>query len=149
MAYQVKRQVKEYEDLELVDANGVVKDVIRVKLNDSDMIANVNKKYIDLVKAQDYCSRLKADGNPSPEDMAEATEKLGQCVINLYEAAFGEASAKKILDFYEGRIVEMIQEVNPFLMEVVIPKARKIAQNNRKGIIASYSRKQRRSLLRK
>ena len=149
MAYQAKRQVKEFEDLELVDANGVVKDVIRVKLNDSDMIANVNKKYIDLVKAQDYCNRIKSDGQPSSEDMAEATENLGQCVISLYEAAFGAENAKKILDFYEGRIVEMIQEVNPFLKDVVIPNARKIAQNSRKGIMGAYNRKQRRSLLRK
>lgn len=149
MAYQVKRQVKEYEDLELVDENGVVKDVIRVKVNDSDMIANVNKKYIELVKAQDYCNRLKGEEKLVPEYMAEATERLGQCVIDLYEAAFGETNAKKILDFYEGRIVEMIQEVNPFLLDVVIPKARKIVQNNKKGIMGSYNKKQRRSLLRK
>lgn len=149
MAHQVRRQVREYEDLELLDENGTVKDVIRVNLNDSDMIANVNKKYIELVKAQDYCNRLKGEEKLVPEYMEEAIERLGQCVIDLYESAFGETNAKQILDFYEGRIVEMIQEVNPFLLDVVIPKARKIVQNSKKGIMGSYNRKQRRSLLRK
>lgn len=46
-----------------------------------------------------------------------------------------------ILDFYGNRYVEMCQEVVPFITQIVIPEVRKIAKQNKKAVLARYSRR--------
>ena len=136
MAYQIRRQDPEIEELQLVNRDGSVAETLEVALNGADLAERVSKEYVNLLNAQSYANDPKT--GKDPESMAEAVEKLGNCVIDLYNAALGEENTRKILDFYNGRTLEMIQEVNPFVIDVVIPKARKIAQQNRKAARASY-----------
>ncbi len=58
----------------------------------------------------------------------------------------GREDAKTILEFYDTRYIEMCQEVIPFITDIVIPQVRKIAQSNKKQVLKSYNRKQRRAL---
>lgn len=136
MAYQIRRQDPEIEELQLVNRDGSVAETLKVALNGADLAERVSREYVNLLNAQSYANDPKT--GKDPEGMAEAVEKLGNCVIDLYNAALGEENTRKILDFYNGRTMEMIQEVNPFVINVVIPKARKIAQQNRKAAMASY-----------
>ena len=68
---------------------------------------------------------------------------LGEAVIHLMEAVFGEDNAKLILDFYGGRYLEMCREVVPFITRVVLPQVRKMAQESRKQLRKEYDRKRR------
>lgn len=139
MAYQIHRQDQDIEELQLVNPDGSVAETLKITLNGADLAERVSRDYVKLLEAQSYANNPETGNDPAR--MAEATEKLGTCVIDLYNAALGEENTRKILDFYEGRILEMIQEVNPFVINVVIPKVRKIAQQNRKAARKSYSQR--------
>ena len=59
---------------------------------------------------------------------------------------FGKDDTAIILDFYENRYVEMTKEVVPFITQVVVPRCIEIRNENKKGILKGYNRKQRRAL---
>ncbi len=143
MAYQAKRRKKETEDLELINEQGEVETVIHVQLDDSEMVRKVSKRYVEMYKAQVHIADMKTE-EMSPEEFVEATEWLGKCVMNLFEAVFGEEDAERIQDFYKGRLIEMCREITPFIIEVVLPRAEKISQVQRKRVASSYGRKARR-----
>ena len=81
--------------------------------------------------------------------MEGCVETLGRTVVDMLEAVFGAEDAKVIVDFYEGRYLEMCKEVLPFITQCVIPRCNEIKKENQKSILQSYNRKQRRALFRK
>ena len=125
MAYRAKRSKRFTEEFELEDENGNVVKTLQVSLDADDMVAKLNRKYTALV------------------------ETLGRAVVDMLEAVFGAEDAKVIVDFYEGRYLEMCKEVLPFITQCVIPRCNEIKKENQKSILQSYNRKQRRALFRK
>lgn len=151
MAYQAKRKAAYTQDFELVDENGNVAHRLSVALDPGSVIEKLNQKYIALVRAQRETSSVETNiqegslnGN---EEFGRAYETLGRASVDLIEAVFGSEDTKIILDFYNGRYVDMISEVAPFITTVVIPDLRRIIQENKKEILNKYNRKQRRAIL--
>lgn len=151
MAYQAKRKATYTQDFELVDENGNVAHRLSVALDPGSVIEKLNQKYIALVKAQRETSSVETNiqegslnGN---EELGRAYETLGRASVDLIEAVFAPEDTKIILDFYNGRYVDMISEVAPFITTVVIPDLRRITQENKKEILNKYNRKQRRAIL--
>ena len=143
MAYQAKRRKIYEEDFQLLDENGNVVHSLRVSLDADSMVAKLSEKHVALVNA------LKNIQNAKNATSENALTILGNTVIDILEAVFGQEDAKTILDFYENKYVEMCQEVIPFVTGVVIPEVRKIAQANKKQVLSQYNRKQRRALKRR
>ena len=134
MAFKLKR-FKKTESLELVNEEGATEKVITVRLDKAGLAMNASKKFVEIQRL--LAMAEKARGKENEEELVT---KLGQTVIDFFEAIFGEEDTKTILEFYEGNYIEMVLEVVPFIQEKILPVSRAIAQQKRRTAITSYSR---------
>ena len=140
MANQAKRRKHFEENFELADEQGRVVKTLAVKQDADDIVGKVHRKYTALTKALSDTADLQRKAAEGQE-AAEAIEILGEAVVSLMEAVFGPEDTKTITEFYEGRYIEMTQEVLPFITKVVIPRCMEIKKENQKRILQSYDRK--------
>ena len=138
MAYQAKRTRVFKEEFQLIDEDGKIVKTLFVELDPSIMAQNLSRKYVDLQRA--LVAVEKAETNK--ENMYET---VGKSMREIMETVFGVEGAKTIVEFYSERYIEMCREVLPFVSEIVIPQVRKLAQENRKNIVAGYNRKSKRT----
>lgn len=146
MAYQAKKHKRYREDFELVDDSGNVVHTLYIDLDADDVVSNINRKYTAVVRAIAETEQIKRK-NENNESLQDAIETLGRAEIDLIEAVFGEDNTGIIVEFFEGRYIEMAKEVIPFITTVAVPKITEIAKENKKQILSGYNRKQRRNLL--
>lgn len=138
MAYQAKRKKLYTEDFELTEEDGRVIHTLHVSLDPDSMAVKLSEKHAALVRALSDINKISEGEN------GDALEKIGNAVTDILEAVFGQEDAETIIDFYQGRYIEMCKEVIPFVTDVVVPQVRSLARENKQSIIASYNRKQRR-----
>lgn len=148
MAYQAKRSKKYVEDFELVDAEGNIKHTLHISLDADDMTVKINRKYAALTRALSETTEAKRKVETA-EDLQGVFETLGNAMVDLLQAVFGEENAKILLDFYEDSYIEMSREVLPFISNVVIPRMIEIRKDNQKALLGKYNRKQKISFLRR
>ena len=148
MAYQAKRSKKYVEDFELVDAEGNIKHTLHISLDADDMTVKINRKYVALTRALSETTEAKRKVDTA-EDLQGVFETLGNAMVDLLQAVFGEENAKILLDFYEDSYIEMSREVLPFISNVVIPRMIEIRKDNQKALLGKYNRKQKISFLRR
>ena len=148
MAYQSKRSKKYVEDFELVDAEGNIKHTLHISLDADDMTVKINRKYVALTRALSETTEAKRKVETA-EDLQGVFETLGNAMVDLLQAVFGEENAKILLDFYEDSYIEMSREVLPFISNVVIPRMIEIRKDNQKALLGKYNRKQKISFLRR
>ena len=148
MAYQARRSRKLYEEFELVDENGDVVHTLKVSLDADDMVVAINRKYTALTRALTETTEAQRKAKDKKE-LEECMETLGRAVLDLIEAMFGEENGKILVDFYEGRYLEMSREVLPFISQVVIPRLVEIRKDNQKNVLRKYNRQQRRHFLKR
>lgn len=148
MAYQAKRSKKYVEDFELVDAEGNIKHTLHISLDADDMTVEINRKYVALTRALSETTEAKRKVETA-EDLQGVFETLGNAMVDLLQAVFGEENAKILLDFYEDSYIEMSREVLPFISNVVIPRMIEIRKDNQKALLGKYNRKQKISFLRR
>ncbi len=137
MAYQARRKKLYTEDFELAEEDGRVIHTLHVSLDPDSMAVKLSEKHAALVRALSDINKMK-------EENIGALEKIGNAVTDILEAVFGQEDAETIIDFYQGRYIEMCKEVIPFVTDVVVPQVRSLAKENKQSIIAGYNRKQRR-----
>lgn len=148
MAYQAKRSKKYVEDFELVHAEGNIKHTLHISLDADDMTVKINRKYVALTRALSETTEAKRKVETA-EDLQGVFETLGNAMVDLLQAVFGEENAKILLDFYEDSYIEMSREVLPFISNVVIPRMIEIRKDNQKALLGKYNRKQKISFLRR
>ena len=148
MAYQAKRSKKYVEDFELVDAEGNIKHTLHISLDADDMTVKINRKYVALTRPLSETTEAKRKVETA-EDLQGVFETLGNAMVDLLQAVFGEENAKILLDFYEDSYIEMSREVLPFISNVVIPRMIEIRKDNQKALLGKYNRKQKISFLRR
>lgn len=59
-------------------------------------------------------------------------KKLGYAVIGVMNVVFGEKNAEKLIAFYGSNYIELIQDVMPFITDVVKPQFEKEMKQRRK-----------------
>lgn len=138
MAYQAKRKKLYTEEFQLVDETGAIVHTLQVALDPDSMVRKLSEKHLALIHALEQVQGINVQTEPG-----KGLKTLGNAVNDLITAVFGDEAAGTILDFYDGRYVEMCDEVVPFITQVVVPHVRRIAQENRRQIAASYGRKKR------
>lgn len=148
MAYQAKRSKKYVEDFELVDVEGNIKHTLHISLDADDMTVKINRKYVALTRALSETTEAKRKVETA-EDLQGVFETLGNAMVDLLQAVFGEENAKILLDFYEDSYIEISREVLPFISNVVIPRMIEIRKDNQKALLGKYNRKQKISFLRR
>ena len=136
MAYQAKRKKLYTEEFQLVDENDTIVHTLHVALDPDGIARKLSEKHMALVNAIQAVSKVDMQTKPS-----EALEAVGNTATDLLEAVFGTDDARTIIEFYDGRYMEMCIEVIPFVINTVIPTVRRMAQDNKKAIASGYSRR--------
>lgn len=141
MAYQATRRKKCVETLELIREDGKREKIIEVEITAGKFAKDLSREYVNLVRAQRKVQDMQALEDQEAGTLADAYEQLGAAVITMMKTVFGKEDTQTIMGFYENDYVEIVQQIMPFIINVILPKAREIAQENRKQILAQYDRR--------
>lgn len=127
--YQIRRQSKITETLQLCHADGTVAETIEVNINVDQLGSRINKAYELVGIAQNTLQR-------DPHD-PKLMEEYGNAIIALFRAIFGDENAEKIISFYEGNESEMLLDIFPFLNDVILPAVREASAHRKEQLEAA------------
>ena len=118
MAYKIKQEKIECEDLEIELADGTVKTYHPVLSADSAV-----KEYRDMMN-----NFNKVDFNNIQGDMYET---LGKVVVQLLNMLFDEEQTIDMLKTFQNRYVELLTALFPYLEEVIKPYIDKLNEDRK------------------
>ena len=124
--YQLKKDVPFEDDIELLDESGKVVRTIHVSLCMNKLLGRYNET-INALKAAEIAI------DPKDEQSLEA---YGQIVMQLLRLIFG-ADADVILAHYEGRYLEMLDNIMPYIFHTVGPELRKLSRQRMDALKAA------------
>lgn len=146
MAYQIGRAKTVQETLDLVDANGKVVKKITVKLDADSIAADFARCYNEVIRKEKIVRDLPKAAEESPVQMSEidaekfnaAIEAFGSSILDLFGLIFGADQTQEILEFYDGKMMEMATQVVPFVVDVVTPAIKKANEQRMKQLGKNY-----------
>lgn len=115
--YQLKKDVPFEDDIELLDESGKVVRTIHISLCLDKLLGRYNET-VNAMKAAEIAI------DPKDEQSLEA---YGQIVMQLLRLIFG-ADADVILAHYEGRYLEMLDNIMPYIFHTIGPELRKLSR---------------------
>lgn len=124
--YQLKKNVPFEDDIELLDESGKVVRTIHVSLCLDKLLGRYNET-INALKAAEIAI------DPKDEQSLEA---YGQIVMQLLRLIFG-ADADVILAHYEGRYLEMLDNIMPYIFHTIGPELRKLSRQRMDALKAA------------
>lgn len=139
MAYKIRKSSHITEDLELLGDNGEVEKVISVDIDISRIMTGCRGMEITLLNLQKEAKKKQT---------AEAVSNFGKAVVEFFYMIFGEDNTKEMLDFFDGKYVDMFIQVMPFYYDVIKPALEIEIKNKRSDLASnhSFTRQQRRRL---
>ena len=124
--YQLKKNVPFEDDIELLDESGNVVRTIHISLCLDKLLGRYNEA-INALKAAEIAI------DPKDEQSLEA---YGQIVMQLLRLIFG-ADADVILAHYEGRYLEMLDNIMPYIFHTIGPELRKLSRQRMDALKAA------------
>ena len=124
--YQLKKDVPFEDDIELLDESGNVVRTIHISLCLDKLLGRYNET-INAMKAAEIAI------DPKDEQSLEA---YGQIVMQLLRLIFG-ADADVILAHYEGRYLEMLDNIMPYIFHTIGPELRKLSRQRMDALKAA------------
>ena len=124
--YQLKKDVPFEDDIELLDESGKVVRTIHVSLCMNKLLGRYNETVNALKSAE-----IAID----PKD-ERSLEAYGQIVMQLLRLIFG-ADADVILAHYEGRYLEMLDNIVPYIFQTIGPELRKLSRQRMDALKAA------------
>lgn len=124
--YQLKKSVPFEDDIELLDESGNVVRTIHVSLCLDKLLGRYNET-INALKAAEIAI------DPKDEQSLEA---YGNIVMQLLRLIFG-ADADVILAHYEGRYLEMLDNIMPYIFHTIGPELRKLSRQRMDALKAA------------
>ena len=124
--YQLKKNVPFEDDIELLDESGKVVRTIHVSLCMNKLLGRYNET-INALKSAEIAI------DPKDEQSLEA---YGQIVMQLLRLIFG-ADADVILAHYEGRYLEMLDNIMPYIFHTIGPELRKLSRQRMDALKAA------------
>ena len=124
--YQLKKDVPFEDDIELLDESGKVVHTIHISLCLDKLLGRYNET-VNALKAAEIAI------DPKDEQSLEA---YGQIVMQLLRLIFG-ADADVILAHYEGRYLEMLDNIMPYIFHTVVPELRKLSRQRMDALKAA------------
>lgn len=113
MAYTIKRRKTLTEQLILESNDSNEKLVIDININLDSALKEFTKRFRSVEVAM-----INIQKGINEDDYTT----LGMLVLNLFTIVFGEENTKKICDFYTDNYTEMLEDVLPFITNVIKPK---------------------------
>ena len=124
--YQLKKDVPFEDDIELLDESGKVVHTIHISLCMNKLLGRYNET-INALKAAEIAI------DPKDEQSLEA---YGKIVMQLLRLIFG-ADADVILAHYEGRYLEMLDNIMPYIFHTIGPELRKLSRQRMDALKAA------------
>ena len=124
--YQLKKDVPFEDEIELLDESGKVVRTIHVSLCMNKLLGRYNET-VNALKAAEIAI------DPKDEQSLEA---YGQIVMQLLRLIFG-ADADVILAHYEGRYLEMLDNIMPYIFHTIGPELRKLSRQRMDALKAA------------
>ena len=124
--YQLKKNVPFEDDIELLDESGKVVRTIHISLCLDKLLGRYNET-VNAMKAAEIAI------DPKDEQSLEA---YGQIVMQLLRLIFG-ADADAILAHYEGRYLEMLDNIMPYIFHTIGPELRKLSRQRMDALKAA------------
>ena len=124
--YQLKKTAPFEDDIELLDESGKVVRTIHVSLCLDKLLGRYNET-VNAMKAAEIAI------DPKDEQSLEA---YGQIVMQLLRLIFG-ADADVILAHYEGRYLEMLDNILPYVFGTIGPELRKLSRKRMDALKAA------------
>ena len=124
--YQLKKDVPFEDDIELLDESGKVVRTIHVSLCMNKLLGRYNET-VNSLKAAEIAI------DPKDEQSLEA---YGQIVMQLLRLIFG-ADADVILAHYDGRYLEMLDNIMPYIFHTIGPELRKLSRQRMDALKAA------------
>ena len=124
--YQLKKSAPFEDDIELLDESGNVVRTIHISLCLDKLLGRYNET-INALKAAEIAI------DPKDEQSLEA---YGQIVMQLLRLIFG-ADADVILSHYEGRYLEMLDHIMPYIFHTICPELRKLSRQRMDALKAA------------
>lgn len=124
--YQLKKNVPFEDDIELLDESGKVVRTVHVSLCLDKLLGRYNET-VNALKAAEIAI------DPKDEQSLEA---YGQIVMQLLRLIFG-ADADVILAHYEGRYLEMLDNIMPYIFHTIGPELRKLSRQRMDALKAA------------
>ena len=124
--YQLKKDVPFEDDIELLDESGKVVRTIHISLCMNKLLGRYNET-VNALKAAEIAI------DPKDEQSLEA---YGQIVMQLLRLIFG-ADADVILAHYEGRYLEMLDNIMPYIFRTIGPELRKLSRQRMDALKAA------------
>ena len=124
--YQLKKDVPFEDDIELLDESGKVVRTIHVSLCINKLLGRYNET-VNALKAAEVAIDPKDD---------KSLEAYGQIVMQLLRLIFGD-NADVILSHYEGRYLEMLDNIMPYVFHTIGPELRKLSRQRMDALKAA------------
>ena len=124
--YQLKKNVPFEDDIELLDESGNVVRTIHISLCLDKLLGRYNET-VNSLKAAEIAI------DPKDEQSLEA---YGNIVMQLLRLIFG-ADADVILAHYEGRYLEMLDNIMPYIFHTIGPELRKLSRQRMDALKAA------------
>lgn len=124
--YQLKKDVPFEDDIELLDESGNVVRTIHVSLCMNKLLGRYNET-VNALKAAEIAIDQKDE---------QSLEAYGQIVMQLLRLIFG-ADADVILAHYEGRYLEMLDNIMPYIFHTIGPELRKLSRQRMDALKAA------------
>ena len=124
--YQLKKDVPFEDDIELLDESGNVVRTIHISLCLDKLLGRYNET-INALKSAEIAI------DPKDEQSLEA---YGKIVMQLLRLIFG-ADADVILAHYEGRYLEMLDNIMPYIFHTIGPELRKLSRRRMDALKAA------------
>ena len=124
--YQLKKNVPFEDDIELLDESGKVVRTVHISLCLDKLLGRYNET-VNALKAAEIAI--------DPKD-EQSLEVYGQTVMQLLRLIFGE-DADVILAHYEGRYLEMLDNIMPYIFHTIGPELRKLSRQRMDALKAA------------
>ena len=124
--YQLKKSAPFEDDIELLDESGNVVRTIHISLCLDKLLGRYNET-INALKAAEIAIDQKDE---------QSLEAYGQIVMQLLRLIFG-ADADVILAHYEGRYLEMLDNIMPYIFHTIGPELRKLSRQRMDALKAA------------
>lgn len=115
MAYELKRSPKVTKEVVIGD------ETLTIKIDAGVIAREFNTRYNNIIRAKDDFDKAKESNDNTPAALENVLRKLGNAISALMELCFGNENTAKIIAYYEGNYLEMIEYVIPFIIDEIMP----------------------------
>lgn len=125
---QLKKAGVFEDDIELLDEFGSAVRTVHVSISLDDLLGRYNET-VNALKS--------AEAAVQPNNEA-SVEEYGQIVMRLLRLIFGD-DADIILAHYDGRYLEMLENIIPYITNTIGPELRKLSRQRMETLKAARS----------